>query len=103
MSKNKKKNQGKQLSHLEQAIKQSEKYYEELSEQHKEALKKLGEANEGEEIERTLKNEVYSFLLSEGLLEKFLEYRTNFHRTKSQETYYRLTMSANIEGAWIDQ
>ena len=63
----------------------------------------LFKALKAERIERRLKNEAYSFLLSEGLLEKFLEYRTNFHRTKSQETYYRLTMSANIEGAWIDQ
>ena len=94
MSKNKKKR--KQLSHLESVIKQSEeKLYQE-------ALEKLKEAEEGEVIEKMLKNEAYGFILSEGLLDKFLEYREHFHRTKAQDALYNLIAEAHLGGLWID-
>ena len=98
----KKKNQGKQLSHLEEAIKQSEKYYEDLAREHKETLEKLEESKEGYVIERMLKNEAYAFLLAEGLLDKFLEFREHFHRTKAQDALYSLVAEAKLGGLWID-
>ena len=69
----KRKDQKGKLSHLEEAIKQSEKYYEELAREHKETLEKLEENKEGKVVERLLKNEAYAFLLAEGLIDKFLE------------------------------
>lgn len=112
MSKNKKKKQlsnlgeaikqKKQLSRLEEAIKQSETYFEELSREHKETKENLQKAKEGEKIEKLLKNEAYAFLLAEGLLDKFLEFREHFHRTKAQDALYTLTAEADLGGLWID-
>jgi len=100
MSKNKQ--NGKQLSHLERALKQSEKKYEELEKQLKETQEKLQEAKEGYVVERLLKNEAYGFILSEGLLDKFLEYREYFHRTKAQNALYNLVAEASLGGLWVD-
>lgn len=88
-------NKKQQPSHLEEAIKQSEKNYEELA-------KELQEAKEGEQIEKLLKNEAYAFLLAEGLLDKFLEFRQHFHRTKAQDALYNLVAEASLGGLWID-
>lgn len=98
----KRKNQKGKLSHLEEAIKQSEKYYEELAREHKETLEKLEESEEGEVVERLLKNEAYAFLLAEGLIDKFLEFRESFHRTKAQDALYNLVAEADMGGLWID-
>ena len=98
----KRKNQKGKLSHLEEAIKQSEKYYEELAREHKETLEKLEESKEGEVVERLLKNEAYAFLLAEGLLDKFLDFREHFHRTKAQDALYNLVAEADMGGLWID-
>ena len=98
MSKQKK----QQLSHLEEAIKTSERHYEELNKEHQETLKQLSEVKEGETIERYLKNEAYAFLLAEGLLDKFLEFREHFHRTKPQDALYNLVAEAGMGGLWID-
>jgi predicted transcriptional regulator len=98
----KRKNQKGKLSHLEEAIKQSEKYYEELAREHKETLEKLEESKEGEVVERLLKNEAYAFLLAEGLIDKFLEFRESFHRTKAQDALYNLVAEADMGGLWID-
>ena len=54
-----------------------------------------------EEIERFLKNEAYSFLLAEGIIDKFLEYR-EAQQTKQQGAAYFLVVNANLEGLWID-
>ena len=98
----KRKNQKGKLSHLEEAIKQSEKYYEELAREHKETLEKLEESKEGEVVERLLKNEAYAFLLAEGLIDKFLEFREPYHRTKAQDALYNLVSEADMGGLWID-
>lgn len=63
---------------------------------------KLSLAEGREEIERFLKNEAYSFLLAEGLLDKFLEYRDTSQQTKQQATAYYLSINANLGGLWID-
>lgn len=70
--------------------------------EYEEALQKLSEAQSGENMERLYKNEAYAFLLSEGLLDKFLEFRTSFHRTKTQEANYLLVTQADLCGLWID-
>ena len=87
-----------QPSHLEGA-KQSEKYYEELA---REIEQKLKEARDGKDVEKLLKNEAYAFLLAEGLLDKFLEFRQHFHRTRAQEALYTLVVDASLGGLWID-
>lgn len=91
-----------QLSHLEEAIKQSEKYYEELSKEHQETQRQLSEAKDGERVERYLKNEAYAFLLAEGLLDKFLEFRETYHRTRAQDALFNLVAQADMGGLWID-
>jgi len=115
MSKKKKIQNGRQISNLEGAIKQK-RCYEELDKEYKETLKKyqefekayqdslndLDQALEGEQIEKLLKNEAYAFFLAEGLLDKFLEFREYFHRTKAQDALYNLTTEANLGGLWID-
>lgn len=63
---------------------------------------KLSQAEGNEKIERFLKNEAYSFLLSEGLIDKFLEYRNTSQQTKQQWTAYVLSVNANLRGLWID-
>lgn len=55
MSKKKKHQNGKQLSHLEEALKQKEN-------EHQETLKQLSEIEEGAKVEKYLKNEAYAFL-----------------------------------------
>lgn len=101
MSKNKKKR--KQPSHQESTIKQTEEKLQETQEKlYQEALEKLKKAEEGEEIEKLLKNEAYAFLLAEGLVDKFLEFREYFHRTKAQNALYNLVAEAHQGGLWID-
>lgn len=90
---------GKQLSTLEETILEK---YNKLTKQQKELIAKVAESNEGERIERYLKNEAYAFLLAEGLLDKFLEFRETFHRTKPQEVLFSLVAEANMGGLWID-
>ena len=92
----------KQHSHLEEAIKTSEKYYEELKAEHQKALETIQTAIEGETLEKYLKNEAYAFLLAEGLLDKFLEFREPFHRTKAQDALFNLVAEAQMGGLWID-
>ena len=95
MSKKKKHQNGKQLSQLEEALKQKEN-------EHQETLKQLSEIEERAKVEKYLKNEAYAFLLAEGLLDKFLEFRERFHRTKAQDALYTLVAEADMGGLWID-
>lgn len=81
---------------------ESEKNYDELAKKHQETQDKLEATEEGEVIEKLLKNEAYAFLLAEGLIDKFLEFRENFHRTKAQEVLYNLVTEASLGGLWID-
>lgn len=93
------KKHGKQFSTLEETILEK---YNKLTKQQKELIAKVAESDEGERIERYLKNEAYAFLLAEGLLDKFLEFRETFHRTKPQEVLFSLVTEANMGGLWID-
>ena len=90
---------GKQPSTLEETILEK---YNKLTKQQKELIAKVAESDEGERIERYLKNEAYAFLLAEGLLDKFLEFRETFHRTKPQEALFSLVAEADMRGLWID-
>lgn len=74
----------------------------ELKEEYQKVLEELTEIKEGEKIEKYLKNEAYAFLLAEGLLDKFLEFRERFHRTKAQDALYSLVAEADMGGLWID-
>lgn len=77
--------------------------YGTLEKENKELKEKLSQAEGRESIELFLKNEAYSFLLSEGLIDKFLEYRKNSQTSsKQQAAAYFLTISANLGGLWID-
>ena len=76
--------------------------FEEKFKEYKDILDKLEKAEEGEAVEKHLKNEAYAFLLSEGLMEKFLEFREPFHRTRAQGALYNLVAEANLGGLWID-
>lgn len=74
-----------------------EESLEELREQ-------LTSAEDRECIERFLKNEAYAYIMAEGLLDKFLEFRTtSLYRTKVQESHYKSVMDANLGGLWIDE
>ncbi|MBQ1348313.1 MAG: hypothetical protein IIY58_02990 [Aeriscardovia sp.] len=101
MNRKKKTQNGKQLHNLEETIKQREKY-QELEKAYQSALLSLNDAIGGEQIEKRLKNEAYAFLLAEGLLDKFLEFREHYHRTKAQEALYTLVDEADLGGLWID-
>jgi predicted PP-loop superfamily ATPase len=101
MSKNKKKR--KQPSHQESTIKQTEEKLQETQEKlYQEALERLKKAEEGEEVEKLLKNEAYAFLLAEGLMDKFLDFREYFQRTKAQNALYNLVAEASLGGLWVD-
>jgi hypothetical protein len=89
----------KQHSTLEETILEK---YNKLTKQQKELIAKVAESDEGERVERYLKNEAYAFLLAEGLLDKFLEFREPFHRTKAQEALFTLVAEAQMGGLWID-
>ena len=79
-----------------------EEKYSKLERAYGEALENLSEAEEDGSLERLLKNEAYAFLLSKGLLEEFLEFRSEFHRSRSQEAQYSLVTEADREGLWIE-
>ena len=63
--------------------------------------KLCSETREKYELEKCLKNEAYAFILSEGLLDKFLDFREPLHRTRSQEIHYTLTTASDLPGEWI--
>lgn len=90
------------LLKTESKLQESEKNYDELAKKHQETQEKLHDYETGESIEKFLKNEAYAFLLAEGLLDKFLDFRETFHRTKAQEALYTLVAKNNQEGLWID-
>lgn len=85
----------KQHSHQEEAIKETKAELQK-------AIETLKTAIDGETLEKYLKNEAYAFLLAEGLLDKFLEFREPFHRTKAQDALFNLVAEAQMGGLWID-
>ena len=90
------------FSMAEEKIKESEGEYEKIYREYTKALGKIETAQEGERIEKRLKNESYAFILSEGLLDKFLDFREHFHRTRAQDAFYKLVSEAELGGLWID-
>ena len=86
----------------ESKLLESEKNYDELAKKHQETQEEIQDAKEGEIIEMLLKNEAYAFFLAEGLIDKFLEFRETFHRTKAQDVLYNLVTEASLGGLWID-
>ena len=85
----------KQLSQLEEKCAKLEKMNGEL-------LEELSEKVVSEATEKLLKNEAYAFLLSEGLVEKFLNFRYTYQGTKSQEVYFKLVQIADLDDCWLD-
>ena len=85
----------KLLSQLEEKCGKLEKMNGEL-------LEELAEKVVSEATEKNLKNEAYAFLLSEGLVDKFLNFREIYQRTKSQEVYLRLVQIADLEECWLE-
>lgn len=53
-------------------------------------------------IEKFLKNEAYAFLISEGLLDKFLAFPEAEQRTKTQDAIYTLVSATDLIGFWIE-
>ena len=90
------------FSRIRQRARRKEEELRNLESEYLNTLKELEEAEGGEEVECFLKNEAYSFILSEGLTDKFLEYRKTSHRSKHQEALYNLTIGAGMAGLWID-
>ena len=69
-----------------------------------EMREQLISAEDRERIERFLKNEAYAYIMAEGLLDTFLDFRTtSLYRTKKQESIYKPVMEANLGGLWIDE
>lgn len=85
----------KQLSQLEEKCAKLEKMKGEL-------LEELSEKMVSGATEKLLKNEAYAFLLSEGLVEKFLNFRYTYQGTKSQEVYFKLVQIADLDDCWLD-
>ena len=80
-----------------QAITEFNGVNETLSQVKEELNNQMDESSE----ERLYKNEAYAFILSEGLLDKFLDFREPLHRTRSQEIHYTLTTASDLPGEWI--
>ena len=74
----------------------------EKTKQLSELEERLKKAEEEGTIEKHLKNEAYAFLLAEGLLDKFLEFRQHFHRSRAQDALYNLVFEASLGGLWVD-
>ena len=85
----------KQLSQLEEKCAKLEKMKGEL-------LEELSEKMVSGATEKLLKNEAYAFLLSEGLVDKFIDFRETFHRSRAQEAYWRLVSQADLDGYWLE-
>lgn len=69
-----------------------------------ELREQLISAEDRERIERFLKNEAYAYLISEGLLDKFLWFRSSsLHRTEKQENAYKPITEANLGGLWFEK
>ena len=81
----------------QQAINEFNGANETLSQVKEELNNQMDESSE----ERLYKNEAYAFILSEGLLDKFLDFREPLHRTRSQEIHYTLTTASDLPGEWI--
>jgi hypothetical protein len=93
----------KELSQRDKAGEQLQKAYDTICEEYNTLFRDGGskELVEENSRERLLKNEAYAFILSEGLIDKFLDFREPFHRTRSQDISYNLAIMADIPDFWI--
>ena len=62
----------------------------------------LFKALKAERIERRLKNEAYSFIQSEKLTSKFLDYVNGLGTTREQEAFYSSATKQDKRGLWIE-
>lgn len=79
-----------------------EEKYSKLEKTYQYVLDTLNKSQGAEKKERLLKNEAYAFLIAEGLLDKFLEFRGSFNRTKAQDVIFLLVRESDPEGLWIE-
>ena len=104
--KNSKKNtlamkQGKHPTNLNKKITDSEERYKALEGEYLKLKEEISNKETREEIEKFLKNQAFTFILTEGLLEKFLKFRESGQRTKTQEAIYTLVLATDPIGFWI--
>lgn len=81
---------------------ESEEKFRKLEEENKTTKEKISVLESKCNVEKYLKNEAYAFLLSEGLMDKFLDFREHFQRTRAQEAIYTLVCESNLGGLWVD-
>ena len=89
------------VERAEQAAKQAITEFNGVNEILSQVKEDLNSEREENSEERLYKNEAYAFILSEGLLDKFLDFREPLHRTRSQEIHYTLTTASDLPGEWI--
>lgn len=94
--------QGKQPTDLKKKLSESEQKYKLLEEEYLKFKDDYSQKETMENLEKFLKNQAFTFILTEGLLEKFLEFRKSGQRTKTQETIYTLVLATEPKGFWID-
>lgn len=92
----------KDFSDIEKQLREDKEKYQLLCDENEKAKKKLSCMEAKGVIEKFLKNEAYAFLLSEGLLDKFLLFREPKNRTKTQDAIYTLISATDLVGMWID-
>ena len=89
------------IAKAEQAAKQAITEFNRVNKILSEVKEELNNERDENSEERLYKNEAYAFILSEGLLDKFLDFREPLHRTRSQEIHYSLTTASDLPGEWI--
>ena len=89
------------VERAEQAAKQAITEFNGVNKILSEVKEELNNERDENSEERLYKNEAYAFILSEGLLDKFLDFREPLHRTRSQEIHYTLTTASDLPGEWI--
>lgn len=106
-NKNSKKNtlasmkQGKQPTDLKKRLSESEEKYKILEDEYLKLKEKFSDKETEETVEKFLKNQAFVFILTEGLLDKFLEFRKAGQRTRTQEAIYTLVLATDPTGLWI--
>ena len=95
-------NEREQLRSKSKQLSLLEENYAKLEEAYRKTLENLRDTETGETIENILKNEAYAFIISEGLTEKFLDFRVLANRSRHQEAVYNAVTEAGLEGIWID-
>ena len=89
------------VERAEQAAKQAITEFNGVNEILSQVKEDLNSEREENSEERLYKNEAYAFILSEGLLDKFLDFLEPLHRNRSQEIHYTLTTASDLPGEWV--